>query len=206
MSAYLQTLISGNESFGGYLSVDGEKAFSISHDMTYELAPGQHCLMIYSTSNFERASGKTQAFLHMTTSSSGAVLDTLGAASAIKSMGDRWQIDVVVDDGDLVELRVLSKGSKLVGDPLFAVRELDKEELSHLEARFEEWRNTPIRSKKQMTIGAILAFCGLFGSFNAIRGAVDSSELLTALVLFVGLVALGGFLFYRGFQKKIRRK
>ena len=203
MAAYLQTTISGNQSFGGYLSVDGEKAFAITHDMTYEIAPGQHCLIVYSTSNFERASGKVQAFTHMHTSSSGAVLDSIGAASAIKALGDSWQIDVVVDDGDLIELKVLSKGTKLVGDPMYAVRELDDETRRNLEARFEEWRNTPIRNKKQMTIGAVLVFCGIFGATNAISGATD--DLVSALLVMVGLVALGGFLFYRGFQKKIRR-
>ena len=48
MAAYLHTVIDGNKSFGGYLSVDGEKAFAVNDDTTYELSPGHHYFVLYS--------------------------------------------------------------------------------------------------------------------------------------------------------------
>jgi hypothetical protein len=77
MAAYLYTSVDGNKSFGGYLSVDGEKAFEIQDDMTYELAPGRHHMVVYSTSNIQRANAKVQAFTYNTTSSNGAFADAM---------------------------------------------------------------------------------------------------------------------------------
>ena len=60
MAAYVSTYIQGGESWGGYLSVDGEKAIAIQNDMTYELCPGTHRFTIYTTSNIERGTAKFQ--------------------------------------------------------------------------------------------------------------------------------------------------
>ena len=150
MSAYLQTLIQGNQNFGGYISVDGEKAFAVQHDMTYEITPGIHIITIYSTSNFERASGNVQKFAYNHSSSSGAVMDTLAKASAIKSLGDEWSIQIEISENEICEITNVSKGSKLIGDPMYRVRELSAEEVTMYEEKFEEWRNTPVRSKKKI--------------------------------------------------------
>ena len=198
MAAYLNTVIDGNKNFGGYLSVDGEKAFAIGDDMTYELAPGHHILVIYSTSNFQRSAGKFQANMYMNTSSSGAILDAMERHSALKNLGDRWEINVYVEDHQMLSLNLLSKREKLIADPLYSVTDLSDEDVAQLEKRFEEWRNTPIRSKKKMIAGLIVAFCGLVGTSNS-EGDV------TGILLGIGLIVLGVLLFVFGFRKKIRR-
>ena len=128
MAAYLHTQISGNKDFGGYLSVDGEKSIKIGDDMTYELSTGQHSLVVYSTSDAQRKTGELQAKIYTHTSSSGAIMDTLEAASTLKNLGDGWEINVVVEENQLVELSVLSKGTALVGDPMYKVTDLDEED------------------------------------------------------------------------------
>ena len=198
MAAYLNTFIDGNKSFGGYLSVDGEKAFKIGDDMTYELAPGHHVLVIYSTSNFQRSAGKFQADMYMNTNSSGAIVDAMTKHSALKNLGDGWEINVYVEDHQLLSLNVRSKGEKLIGDPLYSVADLSDEDVERLEKMFEEWRNTPIRSKKKMIAGLIVAFCGVVGTSNS-AGEVGG------ILAGIGLIALGVLLFVFGFRKKIRR-
>lgn len=204
MSAYLQTLISGNQNFGGYLSVDGEKSFAVSHDMTYELAPGRHHFELFSTSDSSRKAAKGQAWLYNNTSSSGAILDAIERQQIRSGMGDGYEFDVVVDDGEMVQVEIISKGSKLVGAPMFRTIELSPAEIAEWERKFEEWRNTPIRSPKQMIWGAVLAFLGVFGATNAINGGEE--DLMSALLLMGGIVAVGVLLFVLGFRKKIRRK
>ena len=204
MSAYLQTLISGNQNFGGYLSVDGEKSFAVSHDMTYELAPGRHHFELYSTSDSARKNAKGQAWLYNNTGSSGAILDAIERQQIRSQMGEGYEFDVVVDDGEMVQIEILSKGSKLVGAPMSRTVELSPDEIAELEAKFEEWRNTPIRNTKQMIWGAVLAFLGVFGATNAINGGEE--DMMSALLLMGGIVAVGVLLFVLGFKKKIRRK
>lgn len=204
MSAYLQTLISGNQSFGGYLSVDGEKSFAVSHDMTYELAPGRHHFELFTTSDSSRKAAKGQAWLYNNTSSSGAILDAIERQQIRSQMGEGYEFDVVVGDGEMVQIEILSKGSKLVGAPMSRIIELSPAEIAEWERKFEEWRNTPIRSPKQMIWGAVLAFLGVFGATNAINGGEE--DLMSALLLMGGIVAVGVLLFVLGFRKKIRRK
>lgn len=206
MSAYLMTLITGNESFGGYLSVDGEKAFSIEHDMTYELAPGAHTLIIYSTSNFQRSAGKVQAYSYINTRSSGAIVDSIERNAAIKNLGDSWEIDVMVEEGDLLELNITSRGSEIVATPQYRITELDEEAIKHFEETFEKWRNTPIRSPKQIVWGAILAFLGVFGTINFINSPDLADNAIAVILVMVALVGVGVLLIILGAKKKIRRK
>ena len=203
MSAYLHTVIDGNKNFGGYLSVDGAKSFAINDDMTYELTPGHHALIVYSVPDFQRKSGKLQATLYTHTSSNGAILDALEAQSAIRNMGEGWEINIMVDDRQMVELNILSQGSKIVGDPMYGVSDLSEEEVKELEERFDAWRNTPIRSKKQMIWGAVLTFLGIFGASNGLR---ESPVDVGGIFLMLGIVAAGVLLLVFGSRKKIRRQ
>lgn len=203
MYSYLHTAIDGNKNFGGYLSVDDEKAFAIVDEMIYELAPGQHSLVIYSTSNTERNIGKLQDTINKNTSSSGVILDTLEERSAFKNLGDRWEIDVMVEDGQMLDLNILSKGTKIVGNPMYRITTLSEEQREKLAKDFEEWKNTPIRSKKGMIWGVILAFCGVVGVSNVLK---ESPLDITGLAVTAGLALVGVLVFVLGFQKKIRRK
>ncbi len=205
MSAYLLTLINGNQDFGGYLSVDGEKAIAIKDDMTYELSPGQHSLEIFSTSDAKRNVGKMQANILTRTSSSGVIGDAMEIQSTLSNLGDSWTIDVVVEDGQMITLSVVSKGSKLVGNPLYKVDDLTEEAIKELEEKFEAWKNTPIRSKKQIVWGLILAFCGAFGFMNYITGE-NKEDLVQTVAVMGGLFGIGLLLFILGMRKKVRRK
>ena len=200
MAAYLHTTVDGNKNFGGYLSVDGEKSFKIGDDMTYELSPGHHSLVVYSTSEMQRKAGKFQASVYANTRSSGAILDSMELNSALKNIGDGWEINVMVQDDQLLSLNVLSKGEKIVSAPLYNTVDLSQEEIEQLEKRFKEWRNTPIRSKKKMLWGVIIAFAGVFGFSNSLNAA-DTEGLFFG----VGLAAIGVLVFVLGFRKKIRR-
>lgn len=203
MAAYLHTTVDGNKNFGGYLSVDGEKSFKIGDDMTYELSPGHHSFVVYSTSEMQRKAGKFQASVYANTPSSGAVFDTVELNSALKNIGDGWEINVMVQDNQMLSLNVLSKGEKIVNAPLYNTIDLSEEEIESLEKRFNEWRNTPIRSKKKMLWGAILAFAGAFGFSNTLN---DPAAEMSEYFFGIGLAAIGILIFVFGFRKKIRRK
>lgn len=201
MSAYLITLISGNESFGGYLSVDGATAFPIENDMTYEIKPGVHSIVIYSTSNFDRAKGSAQATVYSNTSSSGRIFDAIEAGIAMKNLGDKWEMSINVEENQLLALNVTSSGKKIVATPMYEVSNLTDDEVKQLEKTFEEYRSTPRRNPKQMVWGAILAAVGAFGMFNFIRIGGDAK----AAIILGAILGIGVLLFVLGFMKRIRK-
>ena len=213
MSVYLITRISGNENFGGYLSIDGGKSGAIENGEFIRLSPGQHSLQIHSTSDAQRGIGNAQAFLYRNTSSSGVLGDALERQSAKSNLGESWDINVYVEDDQVVYLNVLTKGQKIIDDPLYKVEDMSeelKQELDakqqELEEKYEEWLNTPVRSKKLMVWGGVLAFFGVFGLANYFSsGGMQDSGIGGALVL--GLfIPVGAWMIYSGSKKKIRRK
>ena len=213
MSVYLITRISGNENFGGYLSIDGGKSGAIENGEFIRLSPGQHSLQIHSTSDAQRGIGNAQAFLYRNTSSSGVLGDALERQSARSNLGESWDINVYVEDDQVVYLNVLTKGQKIIDDPIYKVEDMSeemKQELDakqqELEEKYEEWINTPVRSKKLMIWGGVLAFFGVFGLANYLSsGGMQDSGMGGALVL--GLfILVGAWMIYSGAKKKIRRK
>ena len=199
-------MISGNEGFGGYLSVDGNKSVPVRHDMTYELSPGRHHLELSSTSDAAKTNAKGQAFLYNNTKSSGAILDAIERHQIAKQMGETWTLDLVVADGEMVRIEVLSNGSKLVGAPMSDIVELTPEQIAELEQEFEEWRNTPIRAPKRIVWGIILACLGAFGVANAANMGMAQEEIWAGIAVFGGLIGGGALLFLNGIKKKVRRK
>lgn len=191
MSAYLITRISGNENFGGYLSIDGGKSDAIVNGEFIRLSPGQHSLKVHSTSDAQRGMGNVQAFLYRNTSSSGALGDALERQSARSNLGDSWDINVYVEDDQVVYLNVLTKGQKIIDDPLYKVEDMTEDlkleldaKQKEMEARYEEWRNTPVRSKKLMIWGGILAFSGVYGLVNYFTmGGMQDGGIGGALIL-----------------------
>ncbi len=216
MSAYLCTFIYGNESFGGYFSVDGEKSRAIEDDMTYQLEPGPHRIEIFSTSNAERAAGKFQAAVYSNTSSSGAVWDSIERNQAIKNLGDSWSFDVFVEENQCVFLRVRTSGRSIVADPMYEVTDLTDEQIERLETTFkkiEEQRiiekNTPRRSVPKIVWGSILmgigGLCVLTVLGEMAGGSVSEPSALIAPLVVLGGLAIGGLLlFIDGRKKKIR--
>ena len=203
MSVYLITRISGNENFGGYLSIDGGKSGAIENGEFIRLSPGQHSLQIHSTSDAQRGIGNAQAFLYRNTSSSGVLGDALERQSAKSNLGESWDINVYVEDDQVVYLNVLTKGQKIIDDPLYKVEDMSeelKQELDakqqELEEKYEEWLNTPVRSKKLMVWGGVLAFFGVFGLANYFSsGGMQDSGIGGALVL--GLfIPVGAWMIY----------
>lgn len=200
--AYVHTSITGNTSFGGYLSVDGEKAFAIRDDMTYEISEGKHSFQIFSKSNAERNYGKFQLGASALKSSH-SLLDDVIDVGAINSLGDSWTFDAILEDADCIAICVTSRGQSLVGTPMYEIQELSEEAAASLNQQFEEMRNTPRRSKKQIGwgIGLVLAFT--FGTYNMLTSG-EAYE-LPSLLFFIGMIGLGVVLFLLGMRKKVRR-
>lgn len=216
MAAYLTTLIYGNESFGGYLSVDGEKATAIEDDMTYQIDEGPHRIEIFSTSNAERAAGKFQASVYANTSSSGALFDTLERNQAIKNLGDCWSMDIFIEEGQALVLSVRTNGRNIVAAPSYEIRELTDEQIEYLEEGFqkiEEQRiveaNTPRRSAPKIVWGSILMGVGLMSGSGALSSGAfsasnDIATTIAMVMVFGGMIGVGLILFLTGLRKKVR--
>lgn len=207
--AYLRTTVSGNPEFGGYLSVDGGKSIPVKDDMTYELEDGQHLFELHSTPDWQRKMGKFQNGLNSMTSSSGKILDAVYEKQASDAIGDTWRFQVVAQEGQLIEISVLSKGEKIIADPMYNVTDLELDVLADLQARFaeihkreEEYANTPRRSGKQIAIG--IALIVLFGGALIMSIQESGSVSVAVLVTVLGVVAVGVLLLVLGLRKKIR--
>lgn len=223
MGSFLLTCVSGNENFGGYLSIDGEKPFLIKDDITYEISSGRHNFTVYSTSNFQRSAGRVQAFLYNNTGSSGRILDNLEANTIRNELGDCWEIDIVLEDDELFELSMLSRGQNIVGAPMYTVHDLGEERAEELRDKFrqmeaereaarEKLRNTPRRSVGKIVAGSILTgISGIFGLniiSMALSGEMGGDPIVSNIILMVivGLLAILGItLFLTGMKKKIRK-
>ena len=201
--AYVQLMISGNTSFGGYLSVDGQKkATPIGHDVTYELSAGKHTLTIYSTSDFERGSKAVYNW----GSTGGSKLANAVFDPVMKGAeGDSWQFSVNLEEKDCAVVTVTTKGEKFVEEPRIEVGRLTDEEYQMYVQRFEEMRNTPRRNKKQMGWGIGIAAACAFGLFNFLGSGAMTTDGPATLFVLLGGIALGAVLFALGVQKKVRR-
>lgn len=216
MSAYLSTFIYGNESFGGYISLDGSASQPVEHDMIYQIEPGPHHIDFYSTSNRQRKAGAFQAAVYSNTSSSGAILDALERREALKNLGDKWSIDVFVGDGQVMTLSVRSSGNSIVGSPVYIVEDLSDEQIEALDEQFEKIHaayvaemNRPRRKPGQIVWGIILLLLAAFGAYNYYgTGAYLSGEYEPYIpIIALGiLVVVGLLLFINGVRKKVRRK
>lgn len=211
--AYLRTSIDGNKQFGGYLSVDGGKSVAIGDGDVYEIAAGQHLIQIHSTSDFERGQGKFQGRLNSLGGSFGGmgIIDSVLDHQVDKAIGDNWKFQVIVGEGQSIDVSVLTKGKKIISDPMYAVSDLDTEELSALKEHFDKIHEeelriamTPRRSVKMIVIGALL----LFGSVNgfaqvfAAEGGVSAN--VSMLVVAILFLVAGGLLVGLGMKKKVR--
>ena len=215
MSAYLTTLIYGNENFGGYFAVDGDAARPVEHDMTYQLNPGPHHIDFYSTSNAQRKAGAVQAHLYCKTSSSGVILDAIERRQALNNLGDSWSIDVFVDEDQLLILSVQTSGNSIVAGPFYKVEDLDDDEIETLEAVFEQMEqeaiaeaNRPKRKPAKIVWGIILMILGCFGAAGYYgTGAYLSGEYewYIPVIAFGGLLIGGALLFINGIRKKVRK-
>ena len=204
---YIELTISGNQDFGGYLSVDGGNSVPITHDAVYELDAGQHLFEVHSASDSSRKMGKAQSAIN-NMAYSGSLLDTLADRQAANAIGDTWSFSVVVEDNDCVELDVLTKGSKIIAAPKYRVSEMSEEKRAHYEQMFREIyaeqeriANTPRRSKKLIVWGCILIALFAFGMFNAVKTAAEPA----AYGVMAGGLAVGALLFFLGMVKKVRK-
>ena len=205
---YIELTISGNEKFGGYLSVDGGSSVEITNDAVYEIGVGQHLFEVHSTSDSSRKIGKLQSKIN-NAAYNGGILDMIAENQADNAIGDNWSFSVVVEEDDCVELNVLTKGNKIIAAPQYRVSKMSDEKREHYEQMFREIHeeeeriaNMPRRSKKQIGWGIGLVCAGLFGISNAI--SMNEADISTFVVL-GGLAALGVVLFLFGIQKKVRR-
>ncbi|MBO5401974.1 MAG: hypothetical protein J6A85_02245 [Clostridia bacterium] len=214
MSAYYSTLIYGNESFGGYISVDGGRATTVGHDLTYKLDPGPHRFEIYSTSNVERAAGKFQASVYNNTSSSGALWDTLERNQAVKNLGDKWIIEAFVEEGQSIVISIRTSGRKIVATPAYEIVDFTEEQIETLETYYKEEEekriaqlNAPRRSKPKIIVGCILtAAFGMpfLSTLMMLATSAESASVIPVAVTGIGAL-IGIFLFISGMKKKVRK-
>lgn len=203
--AFVCTMITGNESFGGYISMDGNASAKIEHDMTYEIASGRHHFEIFSKSGASRGGGKILSAIG-NMGDSNDIFSKMNRHDGDKMQGDSWCFDVNLNDNDCLLITINSKGDQILGDPGYEVTELDAETCENLRKQFEEIRNTPTRSKKMMIGGGITAGIGVFGLFNfiiALLGQPETTSITDSLV-FIALIIIGGLIFFFGSKKKIR--
>lgn len=222
MAAYLYTVIEGNESFGGYISMDGAKGTEkIVNGMYYKIDPGSHRFDIYSTSDAQRGMANFQGKLYANTSSSGAIIDAMERKQIIDGMGDCWTIEARVGDNEMIAICVTSRGNEIIVSPEYKVVELSEEDLAEIDEVFkaaevehEKWKNTPVRSVKKIIFGALLMYTGFGGCFaflgmgmNASSGGTDTLvAMIGSIVVFLGMGIVGLLLFIDGLKKKLRRK
>ena len=212
MAAYISTYIYGNESFGGYFSVDGGSSVEVQDDVTYQIDPGPHHSEFFSTSNAQRNAGKLQAAIYRNTSSNGALFDELERREAMKNLGSHWTIDVFVEDEQMLVLNVRSNGNTIVGSPTYSVEDLTEEQSEALAEFFEELeqeiiaeRNRPKRSKKKIVWGTILTFLGACMAASIVSGELEKTDPEWIPWFAVGLFLVIGLpLFIDGIRKKVR--
>lgn len=210
--AYLKLEISGNTSFGGYLSMDGGKAIKVEDEMFYEIPSGRHTFVVHSASNASRSYAKFQAGLYNNTSSSGAILDAIERHQIQKGLGDSWEFEVDLDDDELLRICITSSGDQIVDDPAYAIQQLDDEDLAALEEMFAEVRaeqeriaNTPRRSWKMILIGLAIAAFSVFGVYQVQIGGVQTDDPMVTTIGFVVIALIGLLVFFLGARKKVRR-
>ena len=205
--AYLQTTISGNTNFGGYMSIDGAAAFAIKDDMTYELSAGQHFIVIYSTSNAQRNIAGAQRWLYNNTSSSGSIMDGIERQQIRAGEGDTWELQFMISDNQAIQIDVLTSGARIIAAPVYGFRDLDEEELEALEQAFAELHaeeeriaNMPRRSPKMITWGSVLfGVGGIMGLTLSLSGAIEAG------IFMLIVAAVGVLLFALGMRKKVRK-
>lgn len=214
MAAYLEIVVEGNESFGGYLSFDGDSSVELQDGMLYEISPGMHNFVINSNSDSKRKMGGFQKALYNNTSSSGALFDALERKSIVSNLGDSWEIDEYVGENQEFVLYIHSNGDKIIGSPSYNVIDLDDEYIQKYETHFAEIRaeeeriaNTPRRSTKMIVWGCIVAFLGLFGFYNFARGGDAAFEEYGygGYAVMLAIIVAGALLIFFGSKKKVRK-
>lgn len=210
----MEIIVEGNESFGGYLSFDGESSIKLQDGMLYEIYPGTHSFVIHSNSDGIRKMGGVQKALYNSTTSSGAIIDALERKSIASNIGDSWEIEEYVGENQEFVLYIRSDGNKIVGAPSYNVIDLEDEYIQQYEEHFaaihaEEERiaNTPKRSTKMIVWGCIVAFLGMFGFYNySMSGEADFAEYgYAGYAVMIAIIAAGALLIIFGSKKKIRK-
>jgi len=187
--AYITVSISGNEEFGGYLSVDGAESFAVQDGYVYQLDNGPHFFQLHTTTDAQRKAGERQrAVNNLVGSGAMGVLSDIQSTAAI---GRTWEFHAEAWEGQCLELSILSEGRSINVPPRFAVVECTEEEIEEYEGIFAEFyaeqeaerereaeeraererkaaqererlKTTPRRSKKLLIPGIIIsAICAL---------------------------------------------
>lgn len=196
--AYLRLSIQGNTSFGGYISVDGSKSVAVKDGALYDLSEGQHYFVVSTTSDASRKFGKTYASMHASTSSGSMIGDAVAGGITSSYAGNQWSFQVVVDSTDEVHVSVHTKGSKIIGDPMYSINELDEQTIDEYEAIL----NVPSRNQKLIKWGIALIALFAFGLFNVIG---DPEAGFAEAAVMIGGAGIGALLFVLGMKKKTRR-
>ena len=219
--AFISISVYGNQSFGGFLSMDKSKSVKLEDDDIYEIEPGPHLFEIHSTTDAMRKAGARQSAINSFVGS--GVTGVLSEMQAQNAMGDTWSFEVFLNDNELLQSAVRSEGTKIVGTPQYTTKVLDDEELEELEEFFrrqreaaeaaraererarEEARNRPRRSKPKIIVGAIMSGWGALLTLIMVASMASGEAPVGALVFFLILLGVGLFLLFSGLKKKVRK-
>ena len=134
--AYLIISVSGNPTFGGYLSMDGDPSVKVEDDVTYKIKGGAHYFELFSRSDAQRKVGKGSNFVNNLFGASG-LLGLFANAAADNAMGESWSFQTHVDDDEALIIEIVSRGNEILSAPQYHVRQLDEETIQKFDAMFE---------------------------------------------------------------------
>lgn len=135
--AYITVSISGNENFGGYLSIDGAESFAVQDGYVYQLDNGPHFFELHTTTDAQRKAGERQrAVNNLIGSGAMGVLSDIQSTAAI---GRTWEFHAEAWEGECLQLSILSEGHSINVPPRFSVVECTEEEIEEYEGIFAEF-------------------------------------------------------------------
>ena len=195
MSAYFTTHISGDESYGGYITVDGARSFYIKQDMVYELTPGQHNFYIRSIGD---KNWQIDFIIH-----EGQCIELSVLSNGNSVVGTPMYNIKDLDEAELAYYHGIFE----------EIHRKEEEKRKREEEAREKRRNTPRRSPVKIVFGSIITVYG-FGftlasaiSLTSLSEASEYGQTMIPTLLVVGLALLiiGLSLFINGVKKKIRK-
>lgn len=195
--AYIQFYIDGNQSYGGYISVNGSSFKAIKNDTTHEVEPGHYKLVFAERNSLVRGLTNISRAANMASSDPSLLSELYDQ----KTGGRMWEVSIDLEqDNEIAEIHVYTKGERYFDNPGYKIYELSDEQYDYYRRRFEEFRNTPRRNPKQMAWGAGLAiFFAWFATTNI--GSLEAY----VIIIYYAIALIGALLFYLGFRKILRK-
>ncbi len=134
--AFLILSVSGNPSFGGYLSMNGDPSIAVEDDITYQIPGGAHYFELFTRPDSIRKSGSGLNVMN-SLFGSGGLLGAFTNASAQNAMGKSWSFQAHVNDDEALIIEIVSRGNDILSAPQYYIRQLDDETIQAMNEMFE---------------------------------------------------------------------